>query len=61
MLQIINGLCDLNFDEFFMFAPSSVTIDHNYKLIKPLSKTIGYSIFIPLELCHFGIHCPQMW
>ena len=36
--KIINGLCDLNFDEFFMFAPSSVTRGHNYKLIKPLSK-----------------------
>ena len=36
--KIINGLCDLNFNEFFTFASSSVTRDHNYKLIKPLSK-----------------------
>ena len=36
--KIINGLCDLNFDEFFTFASSSVTRGHNYKLIKPLSK-----------------------
>ena len=55
--NIINGLCNSNFDEFFTFAPSSVTRGHNYKLIKPL----GYSIFIPLELCHTGIHCLQMW
>ena len=39
--KIINGLCDLNFDEFFTFASSLVTnflFGHNCKLIKPLSK-----------------------
>ena len=36
--KIINVLCDLNFDEFFTFASSSVTRGHNYELIKPLSK-----------------------
>ena len=37
--KIINGLRDLNFDEFFMFTSSSVTRGHNnYKLIKPFSK-----------------------
>ena len=29
-----NGLCDLNFDMLFTFAPSSATRGHNYKLIK---------------------------
>ena len=36
--KIIDGLCDLNFDEFFTLASSSVTRGHNYELIKPLSK-----------------------
>ena len=59
--KIINGLCDLNFDKLFIFAPSAATRGHNFKLIKPHCKTIGYSIFIPPELCNIGTHCPQMW
>ena len=36
--KIINGLCDLNFDKLFTFAPSAATRDHNFKLIKPHCK-----------------------
>ena len=35
--KIINGLCDLDVDAFFKFAPqSSVTRGHNKKLVKPI-------------------------